>query len=206
MTSTLRPVSVPTEVAAPTPTRTRRSSFVAGLLAAVTLVTTAVLGVMPLLTPPIPAADAVTGFPLERAREDLAAVASVPHPMGTAEQASVEAYLVRELTAMGLAPEVDVRTVTMAPDPAHSVWTGTVRTIVARIEGAGPDADQAVLLAAHYDSAPTAPGAGDNGAGVVGVLAAMRALVAAPPPRHDVVAAFVDGEEHEMLGSLALAI
>ena len=39
---------------------------------------------------------------------------------------------------------------------------------------------------------------------MVSVLAAMRALTSAPPPRHDVIAAFVDGEEHEMLGSLAL--
>jgi hypothetical protein len=31
--------------------------------------------------------------------------------MGSAEQASVEAYLVRELTAIGLQPRVDVQTV-----------------------------------------------------------------------------------------------
>jgi len=124
--------------------------------------------------------------------------------MGSAEQAEVEAYLVRELRSIGLDPRVDEQTVTMAPDPPNSVWTGTVRTIIARIEGTGPDADQAVLLAAHHDSVPAAAGAGDNGAGVVSVLAAMRRLAAGPPPRHDVIAAFVDGEEHEMLGSLAL--
>jgi Zn-dependent M28 family amino/carboxypeptidase len=59
-------------------------------------------------------------------------------------------------------------------------------------------------LAAHHDSVTTGPGAGDNGAGVVSVLAAMRALAPGPPPRHDVIAAFIDGEEHEMLDSLAL--
>ncbi len=124
--------------------------------------------------------------------------------MGSAEQAAVEAYLVQELSAAGLDPQVDEQSVTMAPDAPNSVWTGTVRNIVARIEGTGPDADQAVLLAAHYDSVPAAAGAGDNGAGVVSVLAAMRRLASGPPPRHDVIAAFVDGEEHEMLGSLAL--
>ncbi|MFK5647837.1 M20/M25/M40 family metallo-hydrolase [Ornithinimicrobium sp. LYQ121] len=124
--------------------------------------------------------------------------------MGSAEQAVVKEYLVQELTAMGLEPQVDEETVTMAPDPPHSVWTGTVSNVIARVEGTGPDADQAVLLAAHYDSVPTAAGAGDNGAGVVSVLAAMRTLASGPPPRHDVVAAFVDGEEHEMLGALAL--
>ena len=173
------------------------------LLAAVVLAATAVVGVTPLLSPPPPAADPGAGV-VDRAQQDLAVVAAAPHPMGTAEQAAVEAYLVRQVTDMGLQPQVDVQTVTMAPDAPNSVWTGTVRNIVARVEGAGPDADQAVLLAAHYDSVPTAAGAGDNGAGVVSVLAAMRALASGPPPRHDVIAAFVDGEEHEMLGSLAL--
>ncbi|WP_345205531.1 M28 family peptidase [Fodinibacter luteus] len=174
------------------------------LVAAAALAVTAFAGVSPLLSPAAPAEDAVAGFSMDRARADLAVVAAVPHPMGTAEQADVEAYLVQELTAIGLDPMVDEQLVTMAPDPPNSVWTGTVRNVVARIEGTGPDADQAVLLAAHYDSVPAAAGAGDNGAGVVSVLAAMRALASSPPPRHDVIAAFVDGEEHEMLGSLAL--
>lgn len=170
----------------------------------VLLAAAAFAGVAPLLSPAPPSQDAVAGFSLDRAREDLAVVAAAPHPMGSAEQAAVEAYLVQELTAMGLEPQVEVQTVTMAPDPPNSVWTGTVRNIVARVEGTGPDADQAVLLAAHYDSVPAAAGAGDNGAGVVSVLAAMRTLASGPPPRHDVIAAFVDGEEHEMLGALAL--
>jgi len=168
------------------------------------LAATAFAGVAPLLSPATPSEDAVAGFSMDRARDDLAFVAASPHPMGSAEQAAVEAYLVQELTAVGLDPQVDEQRVTMAPDAPNSVWTGTVRNIVARIEGTGPDADQAVLLAAHYDSVPAAAGAGDNGAGVVSVLAAMRLLASGPPPRHDVIVAFVDGEEHEMLGSLAL--
>ncbi len=178
--------------------------MVGTLLAALLLVATAVAGIAPLFSPAAPAASSAPGFSLEQARKDLTVVAAAPHPMGTPAQSAVEAYLLDELTAAGLEPTVDVRTVTMAPDPRNSVWTGTVRNIVARVEGVGPDAEQAVLLAAHYDSVPTAAGAGDNGAGVVSVLAAMRLLAAGPPPRHDVIAAFVDGEEHEMLGSLAL--
>ena len=115
------------------------------LLAAVVLAATAVVGVTPLLSPPPPAADPGAGV-VDRAQQDLAVVAAAPHPMGTAEQAAVEAYLVRQVTDMGLQPQVDVQTVTMAPDAPNSVWTGTVRNIVARVEGAGPDADQAVLL------------------------------------------------------------
>ncbi len=204
MTSTLRPEKAP----ALTPPRarpgSRRAPLVGGLLAAAVLAAAAVAGVAPLRSPTGPGSDAVAGVSLDRVRADLTVVAAQPHPMGSPEQAAVEAYLVRQLTELGLQPTVEEQRVTVAPEPPRSVWTGTVRTIVARVEGVGPDADQAVMLAAHYDSVTTGPGAGDNGAGVVSVLAAMRALTSAPPPRHDVVAAFVDGEEHEMLGSLAI--
>ena len=204
MTSTLRPTSPPLRTSARSRPDQRRAGLAGTLLAATLLAATAFAGIAPLLSPAPPDGDAVAGFSMDRARDDLAVVAAAPHPMGSAEQAAVEAYLVRELTAVGLDPQVDEQRVTMAPDAPNSVWTGTVRNIVARIEGTGPDADQAVLLAAHYDSVPAASGAGDNGAGVVSVLAAMRLLASGPPPRHDVIAAFVDGEEHEMLGALAL--
>ena len=204
MTSTVRHSPLPVGTSSQPRQGVRSASLAGTLLAALVLAAAAVAGIAPLLSPAPPVGDGVAGFSLDRARADLAVVAAAPHPMGTAEQSSVEAYLVQELTAAGLQPQVDEQTVTMAPDAPSSVWTGTVRNIVARVEGAGPDADQAVLLAAHYDSVATAAGAGDNGAGVVSVLAAIRALASGPPPRHDVIAAFVDGEEHEMLGSLAL--
>ena len=204
MTTTLRPTAPAGRMPEPEDPGPRRAGLVGALLAAAVLAATAFAGVAPLLSPAPPTTDAVAGFSMDRARADLAVVAAAPHPMGSAEQAAVEAYLVQELESMGLDPLVDEQTVTMAPDPPNSVWTGSVRNIIARIEGTGQDADQAVLLAAHYDSVPTAAGAGDNGAGVVSVLAAMRVLASGPPPRHDVIAAFVDGEEHEMLGSLAL--
>ena len=204
MTSTVRHRPLPVETPPGSRAGVRSASLAGKVLAAAVLAAAAVTGIAPLLSPAPPVGDGVAGFSLDRAREDLAVVAAAPHPMGSAEQSSVEAYLVQELTAAGLQPQVDEQTVTMAPDAPSSVWSGTVRNIVARVEGAGPDADQAVLLAAHYDSVATAAGAGDNGAGVVSVLAAIRALASGPPPRHDVIAAFVDGEEHEMLGSLAL--
>lgn len=199
----VRPAPPTARRAAPeVPTR-RRPSRAAALLAAALLAAAAFAGTAPLLSPTRPPED-IAGASLEQAQQDLAVVAAAPHPMGSDEQSAVEAFLVGELTAMGLQPEVDEQTVTMAPDAPSSVWTGRVRNIVARLEGTGPAAEQAVLLTAHYDSVPASPGAGDNGAGVVGVLAAMRALTSGPPPRHDVIVAFVDGEEHEMLGALAL--
>ena len=59
------------------------------------------------------------------------------------------------------------------------------------------------MLAAHYDSVPTGPGATDNGSGVATALETLRALKAAPPLRNDVIFLFTDGEERGLLGARA---
>lgn len=204
MTTTTAASSTPAASAPTGPRRLpSRRPLVGGVAALAVLAAGAAAGVAPLLSPAPPDQDVVSGFSTERAQADLAVVADVPHPLGSPSQAAVEEFLVRELSAMGLDPEVQVETVTMAPDPASSVWTAEVRNVVAKLEGTGDDHTDAVMLAAHYDSVPSSPGAGDNGAGVVSVLETMRVLSAGPPPRHDVIVAFIDGEEHEMLGSRA---
>ena len=105
---------------------------------------------------------------------------------------------------MGLDPQVDVQTVTMAPDAPNSVWTGTVRNIVARLEGAGPDADQACCSPRTTTPYPDRGRGGGQRCGSGQRPGRHARLASGPAPRHDVIAAFVDGEEHEMLGSLAL--
>ena len=172
--------------------------------AVVVLATATVLALLPLASPASPRGAITAGFPLQRAEQDLTVVAASPHPLGSPAQLAVEQFLLGQLRDMGLAPQVQAEQVTLAPDPAHSVWTAPVRNIVARIPGTGADHAAAVMIAAHYDSVATGPGAGDNGAGVVAVLETMRVLAAGPRPRHDIVAVFTDGEEHEMLGSAAI--
>ena len=56
----------------------------------------------------------------------------------------------------------------MRADPDEAGKATKVENILVRIEGTQPS--QAVLITAHYDSVPSAPGAGDNGMAV----AAMR--------------------------------
>lgn len=177
---------------------------VAAAVSVVLLAAATVAALLPLASPAAPHGVTVGGFPVQRATRDLAVVAATPHPLGSPAQLAVERFLVRELRGMGLAPQVLAEQVTLAPGPAHSVWTAPVRNIVARIQGTGADHTAAVMIAAHYDSVPSSPGAGDNGAGVVAVLETMRVLSAGPAPRHDVVAVFTDGEEHEMLGSAVI--
>ncbi|MEJ7664039.1 MAG: M20/M25/M40 family metallo-hydrolase [Hymenobacter sp.] len=62
-----------------------------------------------------------------------------------------------------------------------------------------------MLVLAHYDSQPHAPGAGDDGAGVAAMLETVRALRAGPPLRHDIIWLFSDGEEAGLLGARAFA-
>lgn len=161
------------------------------------------LGAWPWVWKGDPQVDVVGGFPLAQARADLATVAAAPHPMGSAANARVRAFLMGELRGMGLTPRVQTQRVTLEPDAPNSVWTGETNNVVARLAGSDADDSAAVMLAAHYDSVPAGPGAGDNGIGVVAVLETMRVLAAGPPPRNDVIVLFTDGEEHEMLGSKA---
>ncbi len=151
-------------------------------------------------TPPrvVPASVGADVFSAERAMSQLQVIASAPHPAGSAEHAVVAQYLVDQLASMGLSPEIETTT-GVAKTDAGDVWAGTVHNIVARIPGT--DSTRAILLAAHYDSVPTGPGAGDCGTCVVTVLETVRALQASAPLRNDVIVLFVDSEEHDMLGS-----
>jgi hypothetical protein len=76
-----------------------------------------------------------------------------------------------------------------------------VENVVAKIAGRGPG--PGVLLMAHYDSVPMAPGAGDDGAGVAALLEVARILVAEAPFENSVILAFTDAEEFGLLGAEA---
>jgi len=60
-----------------------------------------------------------------------------------------------------------------------------------------------LALMAHYDSVPMAPGAGDDGAGVVAILEAVRALKLEVPYKHPIMLIITDAEESGLLGAEA---
>jgi hypothetical protein len=76
-----------------------------------------------------------------------------------------------------------------------------VRNVIARRAGTMPG--PALMLMAHYDSRELAPGASDDGYGVVALLETARALAESPPMRHDVVLLFTEGEEQGLMGARA---
>lgn len=175
------------------------SKPLAGLVLLAVVVVALLLGWTTLGTPE--AVDAATagetGFAAERALAHVRAIAAEPHPMGTAEHARVRDYLVDELAEIGLEPRVQEAAVA-----GSGPFVGTVANVLARLEGSGRG-DEAILLMAHYDSAPASPGAADDASGVATLLETARALAAGEPLDHDVVFLFSDGEEAGLLGAHA---
>lgn len=157
-----------------------------------------------LLQPPRPApADAPAAeFSAMRALRDVAVIAREPHAVGTPANAAVRDYLLRRCRELGL--QAVVQDTTVATSRFGQVVAGRVQNIVARQPGRKPGGP-AVLVLAHYDSQPHAPGAGDNGASVAALLETMRALRAGLPLAHDIIWLFTDGEEAGLLGARAYA-
>ena len=70
---------------------------------------------------------------------------------------------------------------------------------------AASGATDAIVFGAHYDSVRVAPGANDDGSGVVAVVAVAQAMTQITPRSRDIVFAFFDEEERGLLGSKAFA-
>ncbi len=150
---------------------------------------------------PVDASAPPGEFSAGRALEHVRAIAGSPRPMGSARHEAVRAYLLAQLQGMGLDPEV--QTATGRSRSGHTL--GLVKNVVVRLSGAAGEGQGAVLMAAHYDSVPSGPGASDDGAGVAVLLETLRALQAGPPVDRDVIALFSDGEERGLLGADAFA-
>jgi Peptidase family M28 len=169
------------------------------MLSALALVALLVCVGVYLQSPPAAVADGAPPevFSSGRAMRHVQTIARRPHPLGSAEHAVVRDYLLKELTALGLRPELQETTAT-----THG-WNGnvaaTVQNVVATLPGAA--SGKPLLLVAHYDSVSTGPGASDDGAGVAAVLETLRALKSAPQLKNDVVALLTDGEEAGLLGA-----
>jgi peptidase M28-like protein len=148
----------------------------------------------------VPATAAATEFSAERAIQHVEAIARSPRPIGSANHAAARDYIVQQLRAFGLEPEIQ-KTTAVNSTGAPLFLAGTIENIVARQKGTG--AGRAVALVAHYDSVSTGPGANDDGVAVATLLETARALTAGPQSRNDVLFLFTDGEETGLLGARA---
>jgi hypothetical protein len=142
-------------------------------------------------------------FSPERAVRHVEAIARQPHPLGSAAEDPVRAYIMDELKKLGLEVEIQrprdarERGAKSESDPARS----DVVNIVARWRGVGMAGRKAILLSAHYDSVRRGPGAGDDAAGVAAILEGLRALNGKSRPARDVIVLINDGEEVGLYGA-----
>lgn len=172
----------------------------AALIAAIAL-TAAVAAAVLLSGPPAPAPASAPeeAFSAERAAVHLEAVAAEPRPPGSDGHAAARDLIAGELEKAGLETEVQSSVgTTSSPGAVSAAATENVIGVLP-----GTDPTGRVVVAAHYDTVPGSPGAGDDGAGVAAMLEAARAMAAGEAPRNDVVFLFTDAEEPGLLGAEA---
>lgn len=141
-------------------------------------------------------------FSASRAAEILKTVVARPHPIGSATHDQVRDLLLERLRT--LTDEASIQRCEIVSDYHRRdsvVSMAAVENLVARVRGR--ESGQAVLLMAHYDSAPSSPGAADDGAGVAAILETLRALGQGPALRNDVIVVLSDAEEVGLLGAQA---
>ncbi len=153
----------------------------------------------------LPANAPTDVFSAARAFRHVEVIASQPHPLGSHLAELVRAYIIAELKALGLEPEIqrprDARAPASEPDSTPSPSRRDVQNIVARRRGSGSPSKKALLLSAHYDSVPRGPGAGDDASGVAAILESLRALNASPQLERDLIILINEGEEVGLFGA-----
>ena len=149
--------------------------------------------------PPMPNAIDLpeSAFSATRAMSHVKEIGTKPHPTGSPENAEVRRYLINQLTALGLALEIQS---TFASNPRKK-QSGSIQNVLVKIPGTKPG--KALMLVAHYDSVPAGPGAADNAASVAAILETLRAIKIHPPLQNDLICLFTDSEEVGLLGAQA---
>jgi len=149
----------------------------------------------------VPASAPPNEFSSARALAFLRGYAVAPHPVGSARQTAVREYIVQQIQAMGVQPEVTTGPEARDANGGFPLAAATISDITARLPGTANT--RALVLLGHYDSVSGGPGAADDGEGVVVMLETLRALRSGPPLRNDVIFLFTDGEEAGLLGAKA---
>lgn len=194
---------IPQQQRLPTERRTAGANWVHFAIVGLIVIATIALAIWPLhATPAVLPADAPADhFSAERALVDLRMIAAEPHPIGSPRNQVVRAYLLDQIRALGLEPELQ-RTQIVSSFGTHTI--AAVENVLVRVAGqAGGLGKPALLLSGHYDSIAVTSGAADCGGCAATVLEALRAVVAGPPLQNDVIFLFTDGEEVGVLGARA---
>ncbi|MFC1936678.1 M28 family peptidase [Chloroflexota bacterium] len=158
----------------------------------------------------LPASAPNTEFSTERAIEHIKIFAQESRLVGSPGFENAREYIMSELMALGLNPEIQRTTVSTSaellaqlgrPADLPDLPPEEVENVIARIEGT--ETQDAILLVAHLDSVTSSPGATDNGSGVAVLMETARALQASPPLRNSVILLFTGPEETGLQGAVA---
>ena len=137
---------------------------------------------------------AAAAFDGEAARRHAAALAALgPHPWGSPRAHAAAQYVAAQLRAAGL-PDAALQ-----PFEAHGIRGANV---VATLPGRS---GEIVLVGAHHDTAPDAPGAYDDGGGVGVLIETARVFARAGPPARTLAFVSFDGEEAWWTGRTLVA-
>ncbi|KAI8586902.1 hypothetical protein BDZ88DRAFT_427378 [Geranomyces variabilis] len=154
-----------------------------------------------------------SSFSAMRAMDLLSVLASEPHMANSRRNQDVRHWLANELTELKAYGEEhghnvelslsDPVNIIVGPGSWQSAGTGYWQSsnLALRIKG---KTSSALLVSAHYDSAPLAPGATDNGIAVAVCLETVRNILSSSPPgasmQSDVIFLLNNGEEVGLLG------
>lgn len=157
---------------------------------------------------PEPAAAPAAGFVAARALTHVNALARAPRPTGSDANAAARDYIVAQLRALGLAPEIQAETVqatSVGMMRSVHLTLATVHNIVVRKPGrvAAKDEPAAIVASAHYDSASTTLGAADGAMSAAAMLETLRVLQAGPPLANDLLFVFTDADSGQAFGTRA---
>lgn len=139
-------------------------------------------------------------FSVENALRHVEKIANAPHPIGSENHQKTQEYLKQSLGSLGINPEIQT---VVAENTRFGMpfQAGYVTNISGTLKGNGNG--EILLIAAHYDSVSTGPGAADDAAAVGSILETLRILKSESQARNDVVVLFTDAEEKGMLGAKA---
>ncbi|MFZ6818943.1 M28 family peptidase [Undibacterium sp. Ji22W] len=185
-------------------TAKHKHTLIAVLLTLFLLISFALSSVQPPASALIPTTPATNQFSLKAAQTQLHEITRERHPVGSLAHDVVRDYLLAEIKAMGLEPQIHNSFASFEKGTA----SGQVQNIVVRLPGRNATQDQskkALLLVAHYDAVPNSFGAGDDGVSVISILQTLRVLKSQAPLANDVICLLSDAEEVGLLGAAGFA-
>jgi len=134
------------------------------LIIAVLLLAGITIGLASLVRPKlVPAEGQTASFSAERAMKHVFAISQKPHPPGSGEIERVRVYIISQLEALGLSPDIQ-KTTSVIPQ-SSSVVASSIMNIIVKINGT--NSTKAILLDAHYDTRAMTPGASDNSSAAI---------------------------------------